>query len=186
MVAEINDEQLAAAWQTGDARAGMALMGRYMRSIDRYFYTRLGAHEVEDLRQEVLTRVSASITGYRHQASFRTYLYRIAHRTLCDHLRYQSSGRGRRDMATCMLEEFHLVVDPADRALPDLIAALRSLDAEERALFELRHIEGLSYEEIAAVTGADCATATLRARVHEIMKRLRRKLTYPDDAASQR
>ena len=185
MRAELNEEQLAAAWQAGDARAGVVLLGRYVRPLDRFFCAKLGAQEVEDLRQEVLARVSASITGYRHQASFRTYLYRVAHRALCDHLRYRSSGRGRRDMATCSLEECHLVVDAADDGLRDLIAALRNLDADERALFELRHIEGLCYEEIAIVTGADCAISTLRARLHGIMKLLRSKLACPAGSTSQ-
>jgi len=184
MAADHSDEQLAAAWQHGDARAGTTLLGRHVRSLDRYFWTKVGRQEAEDLRQETLVRASTAIAGFRHRSSFRTYLFRIAHRTLCDHLRYLHSGRGRRDTATCSLEQLHGAIESRteldDRAW-DLVAALRSLSADDQILFELRELEGLSYAEIAAVMELDCAVATLRARVHGIRKVLQAKLSQGDE-----
>ena len=184
MPAEPSDESLVLAWQQGDARAGTRLLRRYVKALDRYYYTKVGADLAEDLRQEALSRVAAAAANFSHRSSFRTYVYRIAHYTLCDLLRYRSSGRGRRDSTNCSLEEFAgpLEFGPTlDNDLRDLICALRTLSVEDQNLFELRHVHGFSYAEISAMTGTTEPAGTLRARVHMINKQLRARLGHVDE-----
>ena len=179
-----DDEALARAWQAGDEAAREALLRRYVEPLERYFCTKLGPERAEDLRQETLIRLLDALPRFRFESSVRTYVYRLAYRVLCDRLRYRASGRGRRDLAQCSLEQ--LEGPPAlefvdDARSEDLIRALRMLSAEDQVLIELRYVEGLSYAELAAATNARCANATLRARVHGIRKRLRALLGAEDE-----
>lgn len=173
------DTELAAAWQAGDPKAGARLLRRHTPQLDRYFHTKVGARDAEDLRQETLIRVMDALPHFRFESSFRTYLYLIAYRTLCDRLRYQYTGRGRRDVGSCSLEELHGAVamsDSFDDEAKDLVAALRTLAADDQVLIELIYFEGLSYAEAAVAMGATCAVGTLRARVHSIKRQLRIRL----------
>lgn len=84
-----NDELLIHACLEGDGRAFGTLYQRHMLSIYRYLLARIGdVQDAEDLTENVFLKVWQALPRYQAgKASFRTWLYRIAHNTLVDHYR---------------------------------------------------------------------------------------------------
>ena len=75
----MTDEELMAAFQGGDDAAFEKLYVRYQRAIYQYVYRRMGSESrAEELTQEVFMGLIRSRGSWRQEASFKTYLYRIA------------------------------------------------------------------------------------------------------------
>ena len=83
------DSQLAARAIDGDAEAFGDLYERYQNAIYRYIYYRVGEQgEAEDLTETVFLKAWETMPRFRvDQASFKTWLYRVAHNLLVDHRR---------------------------------------------------------------------------------------------------
>jgi RNA polymerase sigma-70 factor (ECF subfamily) len=130
----------------------------------------------QDLSQEVFLRVFKGLPRYRGNSSLKTWIYSIA----LNHCR----GRlGRRGVETIRLDDQHWAQGPVDPARgPEenllardgerrLSAALLALPVRFREAVVLRDLEGLSYEEIAAVLRV--RTGTVRSRIARGRERLR-------------
>ena len=75
----MTDEELMTAFQGGDDTAFEQLYNRYTRPIYQYIYRRMGSQaRSEELTQEVFLGLIRSRGSWRMEASFKTYLYRIA------------------------------------------------------------------------------------------------------------
>lgn len=135
----------------------------------------------EDLSQEVFLKAYRALETYDPTRRFSSWLFKIAHNATIDRLR-------RRELATVPLESAGeegtdftaLVADPASpppdrrvergdlaRALDD---AMRRLRPAYQEVILLRHREGLSYQEIAEVTGANLGT--VKTNLHRARKEL--------------
>jgi RNA polymerase sigma-70 factor (ECF subfamily) len=98
-------------------------------------------------------------------------VYRIVVNRCKSHLSRRPSG----DLS---LDDLPPLPDPTDNAtaleraeqLTLVTRALAALSAEKREAFVLKHVEGLSYEEMAVVTGA--RVPTLKMRVHRAREAL--------------
>ena len=169
------DQKLVVRVQQGDKTAFDLLARKYQHKIAKLIsrYVRDRA-EVEDVTQEALIKAYRAIGGFRGESAFYTWLYRIAVNTAKNYLESQGrrppgsdveidgaelieSGDGLRDNAT-----------PERQMLRDEIATtvhrvLEHLPADLRTAITLREIEGMSYEEIAAVM--DCPIGTVRSRI---------------------
>ena len=169
------DQKLVVKVQQGDKTAFDLLARKYQHRIAKLIsrYVRDRA-EVEDVTQEALIKAYRAIGGFRGESAFYTWLYRIAVNTAKNYLESQGrrppgsdveidgaelieSGDGLRDNAT-----------PERQMLRDEIATtvhrvLEHLPADLRTAITLREIEGMSYEEIAAVM--DCPIGTVRSRI---------------------
>jgi RNA polymerase sigma-70 factor (ECF subfamily) len=162
--------------QLGEREALVALVDRYTPRL-RYFLARLAgdAGAVDDLVQEVWLAALRGLPRLVAAAAFRTWLYRIA--------RDQALGllRRRRRLPQA-LENDHLLEDdaPDNFSAEDAAAihrALDSLPAEQREAIVLRFIEDMTYDEIAAVTGAP--VGTVRSRLHYAKRALRSQIGDP-------
>src|SRR6059058_5751514 len=70
------------------------LVRRYQRPIVAYVYRMVGDYDSAlDLAQEVFIRVYSSLTRYRPEFKFSTWIYRIAHNAAIDHLRRAGVAR---------------------------------------------------------------------------------------------
>ncbi len=180
------DQDLVARVKRGDRGAFDLLVLKYQHKIaklvTRYVYDRA---EVEDVTQEVFIKAYRALAGFRGESAFYTWLYRIAINTAKNHLVFQ----GRRLPSTDMeVEEVELteegaalreVSTPEHSVLTDEIArtvtrALNALPEDLRIAITLREIEGLSYEEIAAIM--ECPIGTVRSRIFRAREAIDKEL----------
>jgi len=130
----------------------------------------------EDLCQEAFARAFSRLGTFRGQGSVRHWLYSIAANGCRDFLR--SGGRFERP-ADLSGDELWTARDPerevgARQSMEALAAALAHLAPACREAFVLFHLDGLSYEEISALTGV--GVSALKVRVHRAREALRREL----------
>lgn len=163
-------------WRRGEAAAFEALVERWRRPVARFVFRCTGrADLVQDLCQEVFLRVYQAGPGYRETGAFPGWLFRIALNVARD-----AGRRRKRDPRALKGAE------PADPAAPveavcrrRELAALMAQAAAElpeplRVVLALRHDEGMSFEEIARLTGAPAST--VKSRFTAALGRLRAKL----------
>lgn len=170
---EAPDEDLMLAYRGGDAAAFDVLYRRHKGPLYRYVLRGVRASgPAEELFQDVWMRVIEARERYEPAATFRTWLYTIAHNRMMDHFRRQSLravdvGDDADALAEAMpaptgAQPENLVESRADlRRLADAIAAL---PPAQREAFLLHQEAGLTVPEIAQATGTALEAAKSRLR----------------------
>lgn len=133
-------------------------------------------HDAEDVVQEAMVRALRAIDGY-HGGDARCWLLTIVRNTC-----YSWLARNRRDQPEALSDaaaEVEGGAAPPDAALiraadvETVRAAIDSLPPEFREVLVMREMEGLSYKEIAAVTGLPPGTVMSRlSRARDRLARL--------------
>ncbi len=161
------DRNLVARASRGDVEAFTKLVRANSSLVYRVSLRMLGSEDAQDASQEVWIRVWRNIRGFRGESAFSTWLYRITVNT-CLSMRQRESRRQDREYSG---EEMPYLpepsggdADPEAAALSaerreEIEAALGHVRAEHRAALVLRHMEGLSYAEIAEVLEIPDGTA---------------------------
>jgi RNA polymerase sigma-70 factor (ECF subfamily) len=132
----------------------------------------------EEITQSVFASVAGKLADYRDVGRFRSWLFQIAMNRLRDEVR----RRGRQARAAGGAEELEALARAPESgyrnvspdALKALDKALGVLNEAERQVVHLRHLAGMSYEEIAALHGEPLGT--LLARHHRAIAKLRSAL----------
>jgi RNA polymerase sigma-70 factor (ECF subfamily) len=178
------DEELVARSQEGDVESFNQLILRWERPIHALAYRVIGREEeARDVCQETFLRAYRALPGFKGQARFSSWLYRIALNLCRDWIRRQ-----RRAPMLQMPEEF----DPADlmaeggpaESIEDLVArrelgavvarAMARLPDEQRTAIVLKEYHGLTFQEIADLQ--DCPLSTVKTRLYQGLSVLRRHL----------
>lgn len=134
----------------------------------------------EDVAQEALLRLHASLPGFRGDAELSTWLYRVTLNLCRDqlrrrrHLSLDAPGPEARSARGARVSP-----DPdrrldRERARAVVRAALERLPEEQREAVTLRYLHDLPYDEIARATGAP--PGTVASRVFRALKRLGEEL----------
>jgi len=156
-----DDFTLVRAFQAGDEKAFEELIRRYQRQVANIIYLTLGGREVvEDLSQEVFIRAYRSLAKFEFDASFYSWLYRIAVNLCIDEIRRRKIKRvfSLHSFSEEQVEEKQQlsgkIQTPSDSLLEserkDVISrALRKLRPSHRSVLILREYEDLTYDEIA-------------------------------------
>jgi RNA polymerase sigma-70 factor (ECF subfamily) len=156
----------------GDGEAFGILIRRYEPGLLRFATRMLGNSDAAaDAVAESLVRAYRHLAQCREPQHLRSWLYRITGNRCRSHL-------ARRHAADIPLDDAPPIPDPADtwavlersEQVALVERALARLPAEKREAFVLKHVEGMSYEEMAAVTGA--RVPTLKMRVHRAREAL--------------
>ncbi len=170
--ADAEDLEVIRAVLAGDEDAFRRLVDRYGAPIFNLAYRMTGnAADAEELAQDAFLQAYGRLADFRVGSRFHPWLYTIALNLCRNHLRrralvswvpFQSSRREGQE------------IDPAERgAGPEeallereseerLQKAVDALPVKYREVFLLRQSEGLSYEEIASVTGLPLGTVEVR------------------------
>ena len=191
-VHESEDEKLLIEQaQSGDREAFEQLVRRHDRDILRLAFHMLGnREEAREVFQETFLKAYRSLSRFRFESSFYTWIYRIAINQARNRWRWWR--RRRRDATvsldapdgpfgqplTATLKAAH-GYDPENQTLARerekvLREALRTLGRSYRETVILRDIEGFSYEEIATTLGI--SVGTVKSRLSRGREELRRKL----------
>ncbi len=132
----------------------------------------------QDLFQEIIIQVWKSYPGFRGEAKFSTWLYRIALNTAISDLRKQKKRVTGRDTSSfpAGLEEGSYDQEQEEQ-LQQLYAAIGQLTEVEKALVML-YLEDKSYDEMEEILGIN--QNNLRVKMNRIKEKLR-KLTKEED-----
>jgi len=176
-VPEPSDEELMLGYRDGDGEAFAVLYRRHRGPLYRYLLQGCAnPATAEELFQDVWTNLIRVRGTYRVEASFKTWLYRLAHNRLVDHYR-------RNRMKWESDEDLEAVLDPApsqDQVASDadcvqrLRMALGRLPAAQREAFVLREEAGMSLEAIGDSAGV--GRETIKSRLRYALKTLRAAL----------
>ena len=162
----IGHQRLIALASRGDVDAFAKLVREHSDLVEATAIRILGKNDAQDASQEVWVRVWRDIRSFRGESSFSTWLYRITVNT-CLSARKKELRRTTReygDEISYLAESLGGEADPEAVALnaerrEEIEAALVLVRAEHRAALVLRHMEGLSYAEIAEVLEIPSGTA---------------------------
>ena len=174
-----SDALLVARTLSGDSRAFDLLVIKYQRRIQRLIARMVRDVDlVEDIAQETFIRAYRALHQFRGEAQFYTWLYRIAvntaKKTLLDFKNDPLVAEAALRPAGDDDETFQPGNEPIAEETPETLlaareiaeavqAALDALPEDLRQAVTLREIEGLSYEDIAAVMA--CPIGTVRSRI---------------------
>jgi len=157
------------------------LVRRYQRPISAYVYRMVGDYESAlDLTQEIFIKVYGSLSRYRPEFKFSTWIYKIAHNAAIDHLR-RNVGRERSLITGTESDNYDLPIEceglspeqqsEREERRVEIESVVRSLPTAYRELIVLRHSQDLTYEEIVDVTGLPLGTVKNRLfRAREMMR----------------
>lgn len=179
------DWDLVKRAQAGDMAAFTELVVHYKDRLFNFIYRMIHSREeAEDLLQEVFLRVYKSLSSYSPQFQFSTWIYRIAQNLCIDTLRKQRVPTVSVD---CPLgDDEDLVMELPDQSMsPEVLfesadlrreveSAIADLPPKYRAVIVLRHLQGLSYEEISLIT--DLPVNTVKTHIFRARRILRERL----------
>ena len=176
-----SDPELVASAARGLECSFEELVNRYQRPISAFVYRMVGDYDAAlDLTQEIFIKVYASLSRYRPEFKFSTWIYKIAHNAAIDHLRRTSSRERSLSVGTetdnydLPLESEGLTPEQQserEERRGEIENVVRSLPTAYRELIVLRHSQDLTYEEIVEVTGLPLGTVKNRLfRAREMMR----------------
>jgi len=167
-----SDAEVVARVLSGEREAFGLLIRRYEPGLLRYATRMLGSRDAAaEAVAEGLVRAYRHLASCRDPERLRTWLYRIVTNRCKSHM-------GRRPTGDVSLDDAPPIADPGDteaaleraEALALVERALMTLSPEKREAFLLKHVEDMSYEEMAAATGE--RIPTLKMRVHRAREAL--------------
>jgi RNA polymerase sigma-70 factor (ECF subfamily) len=163
--------------QSGDRMAFEELIRRHDREILRLAFHMLGnREEAREVFQETFLKAYRSLSRFRFESSFYTWIYRIATNVGLDHLRkrqtlkeevsYESDSESHPDRPALKdtLAATTYYSNPERRLYGKEVGAriqeaLKTLSEKERLVFELRHYQGLRLKMIGEIMGSTEETA---------------------------
>ena len=180
------DQALVVRVQQGDKKAFDLLVLKYQLRLSKLVSRFLrNQSDVPDVVQEAFIKAYRALPNFRGESAFYTWLYRIAINTAKNHLVAQSRKSPANSIdvqdaedygASEWLKEF---ASPEREALASELEAtihqaMGDLPSDLREAITLREIEGLSYEDIAAIM--DCPIGTVRSRIFRAREAIDSKL----------
>lgn len=180
-----SDEELVARATAGDQDAFNQLVKRWERPIFALAYRTLGREEeARDVVQDAFLRAYRGLKGFKGEAKFSSWLYRITLNLCRDWVRKE------RRAPVSQPPEGVDAVDLADEqaapteSVEDLVArremsaavqlAMAELPEEQRTAIMLKEYHGLTFQEIAEML--DCPLSTVKTRLYQGLSVLRRRL----------
>ncbi len=176
------DEELVVLSTAGDAESFNQLVLRWERPIFALAYRVLGREEdARDVCQETFLRAFRALNGFKGQAKFSSWLYRIALNLCRDWIRRER----RSPMITPLDAEtepapLHGAAETAEelavrRNVGRVITrAMSALSEAQRTTIVLKEYHGLTFQEIAELQG--CPLSTVKTRLYQGLRVLRRQL----------
>ena len=178
------DEELVSRSARGDHDSFNELVVRWQRPIFALAYRVIGHEEdARDVCQETFLRAFRGIKGFKGQAKFSSWLYRITI-NLC----YDKNRRAQRSPLSKVSDNIDVLdlapAEVAGNSLEDQVGwrelgsevsrAMMVISPEQRTAIVLKEYQGLTFREIADLQG--CPVSTVKTRVYQGLTRLRQEL----------
>jgi RNA polymerase sigma-70 factor (ECF subfamily) len=178
------DEELVARSQGGDLDSFNQLVLRWERPIYALAYRVIGREEeARDVAQETFLRAFRALKGFKGQAKFSSWLYRITLNLCRDWMRRE------RRTPVAQTPDGVDIIELAGESTPsesieDLVSrhelgravakAMSQLPEEQRTAIILKEYHGLTFQEIA--DQLDCPLSTVKTRLYQGLTVLRKQL----------
>lgn len=168
---DIREYLIIMRYLSGDEQAFQELYDMHSEGTQRYLRSMVDPDIADDLQQQVWIMVYTRLKDLLNPGSFRAWLYRIARYEALDHIRWRKTN-ARKQAAF----EHELHTEDGDELLgPDdiemVLKRLNELPEDRRELIILNYLEGLTYNEIALITGSPIGT--VRSRIHHAKQNLK-------------
>jgi RNA polymerase sigma-70 factor (ECF subfamily) len=181
----ITDEELVARATAGDLDSFNQLVSRWERPIFALAYRTLGREEdARDVVQDAFLRAFRGLKGFKGEAKFSSWLYRITLNLCRDWIRKERraplvavpEGTDPMDLAESLPSTDESVEDlVARREMSSAVArAMAELPEEQRVAIVLKEYHGLTFQEIADTL--KCPLSTVKTRLYQGLSVLRRRL----------
>jgi len=178
------DEELVARSQGGDVDSFNQLILRWERPIYALAYRVIGREEeARDVCQEAFLRAFRALPGFKGQAKFSSWLYRITLNLCRDWMRRQKRAPVSQMPDDTDAMELASQAGPVE-SIEDLVArrqltaavedAMALLPDEQRTAIILKEYHGMTFQEIADLQG--CPLSTVKTRLYQGLSVLRRHL----------
>jgi len=182
------DEELVAKSVGGDAESFNELILRWERPIYVLAYRTIGREEdARDVCQETFLRAFRALPGFRGQAKFSSWLYRIALNLCRDWMRRERRTPTVQAPEGVDLLDLAAAGEPSE-SIEDLVArkdlaraverVMARLPEQQRTAIVLKEFHGLTFHEIADLLG--CPQSTVKTRLYQGLTVLRRELARVD------
>lgn len=161
--------------QAGDKAAFDLLVRKYQNKIISLVSRYLGHNgDVQDVAQDAFIKAYTALPGFRGEAAFYTWLYRIAVNSAKNYLMAKGRRPANVDVDAEDAEYYETSDALRENASPERLAlteeikkvifdTMEGLPEELRVAIQLREIDGMSYEDIASAMG--CPIGTVRSRI---------------------
>jgi RNA polymerase sigma-70 factor (ECF subfamily) len=179
-----SDEELVARSIGGDQESFNQLVLRWERPIYALAYRVIGREEdARDVCQETFLRAFRALSGFKGQAKFSSWLYRITLNLCRDWIRRERRTPIAQAPEGVDLIEMASEAEPAE-SIEDLVArrelgravakAMAALPDDQRTAIVLKEYHGLTFQEIADLL--DCPLSTVKTRLYQGLTVLRKQL----------
>ena len=184
---QVPDSALVDRVQAGDIQAYDWLVLRYKERLYGVIYNMTSNHDdTNDLLMETFDKAFRSLSSYKQNASFYTWIYRIAINRSINHLNKNKKRNKEFSLNDMDLDE------SVERELADegalsgdkssertelqnkLNESLQNLSESHRAVVVLYDIDGMSHADIAKIM--NCSEGTVRSRLHYAHQNLQKSL----------
>lgn len=163
--------------QNGDMESFRTIVEKYKEKVRNLTYSIIGEKFlVDDIAQEVFTKVYLKINSFRFESKFSTWIYQITLNKCRDELRkktFKSFFVLDETMSIKSKEDFHSSVESED--LSKIVRKeITRLPRKLREVVVLKDIEDLSYKEISTIL--NCNEGTVKSRLFRGRMQLRSRL----------
>ena len=178
----MTENEIIQKCKKGSREAFNELFSRYQSQVINIAYGMLSDREdAYDAAQEVFVKVYKSINSFGEQSSFTTWLYRITANTCSDFLRKRQRSANVVSMSTYTEENKEFDIEDENASVESGIElserqaavrkAISELKEEHRLIITMCDLQGMSYDEIAAVL--KLPPGTVKSRINRARNALR-------------
>jgi|TARA_B100000959_G_scaffold44348_2_gene44788 RNA polymerase sigma-70 factor (ECF subfamily) len=182
----ITDKEIIERVKNGDKKAYDLLVLKYQQRVINLISRFVKNHaDALDVSQETFIKAYKALPNFRGESAFYTWLYRIAVNTAKNHLTVQSRKITKSDYDVTEIEQIEGNMTLTEQTTPEnllikdelqdiVLNTIENLPEDLKSAIMLREIEGLSYEEIAAVM--ECPVGTVRSRIFRARETIDNKI----------
>ncbi|MDO4822539.1 MAG: sigma-70 family RNA polymerase sigma factor [Bacteroidales bacterium] len=169
-----NEQEILAKLQdpSTQRRAFAEVVNQYSETLYWQIRRMVVDHEdANDVLQNTLVKAWTSIGSFRGEAKLSTWLFRIAYHESLTFLEHKKQNISIDDVSSEVSNQ--LESDPyfdGDETQAMLQAAIETLPAKQKAVFNMKYFEEKTYEEISAITGT--SVGALKASYHIAIEKI--------------
>ena len=182
----MDERLLVEQLKKGDEAAFKSIVETWQNMV---YNTALGivqnAEDAEDIAQEVFVQVHQSVSSFKGESKFSTWLYRITVTKSLDHERRKKRKKRFAFVRSLVGDQNEIVVNPPDFHHPGVVLdnkedaavlfrAIAALPENQRVAFTLNMVEGLSYQEVSEVMKT--TVSSVESLMHRAKNNLKKNL----------